>query len=79
MGKVLKFDEENRAFVRFFSDYVDCDWCSQPTRGRVYEESQSIICSVCRQPLLEISEEDSFVVVFDGDNSVIEFDGDEDG
>lgn len=68
MAKVIKLDFDDRDFVRFFKDYVDCDWCGQPTRARVYEESQSIVCSVCRQTLLEIGEETSYVISFDGDD-----------
>ena len=68
MASVIKFDLEDRAFVRFFRDYVNCDWCEQPTRGRVYEESQQIICSVCHQTLLEIDEETTYVISFDEDD-----------
>ena len=68
MAKLIKFDPENRQFVRFFSDYVDCGWCEQPTRGRVYEESEQITCSVCKQPLLDMSEDTQYVVEFEPEN-----------
>ena len=37
------------------------------TRGRVYEETQTIVCSACRKPLLEIDDETSFVLTLEED------------
>ena len=64
---IIKFSPDDRRFVRFFRDYVICDWCFQPTRGRVYEETQTISCGVCKQPLLEIEEGATFVVTLEDD------------
>ena len=67
MGKVINF--ERGPFVRFFKDYVDCGWCEQPTRGRVYEESQKIVCSVCNGVLLEIDDEPMVMLTFEEDDT----------
>ena len=69
MGDVLDF--ERGPFVRFFKDYVDCGWCDQPTRGRVYEESQKLVCSVCKWGLLEIDDEPMLMLTLEEDD----FDG----
>lgn len=61
MSDVINIDEQERDYVRFFREYVECDWCGLETRGRVYEETQSIVCSACRKPLLEISQNDMFI------------------
>ena len=53
--------------MRFFRNYVDCDWCGMQTRGRVYEETQTIVCSACRKPLLEIDEDVSYVLTLEED------------
>lgn len=34
-------------YVRFYDDFVECDFCGQLTRGRVYEGSQKIECGAC--------------------------------
>ena len=43
-------------FVRFFSDYVICDYCGVETRGRCYAETQQVVCSSCKGVLLDIDE-----------------------
>ena len=65
MADVVRF--ERNEFVRFFKDYVVCDWCEQQTRARVYEESQQITCSVCDGVLLEIGESTSYVLTLEDD------------
>ena len=57
--------------MRFFKEYVSCGWCDQPTRGRVYEESQKIVCSVCNGVLLEIDDEPMLILTLEEDD----FDG----
>lgn len=54
MGDVIKI--KRREYVRFFRDYVECAHCEQLTRGRVFEETQMITCSVCDGVLLEIED-----------------------
>ena len=45
MADVVDLEAQERDYVRFFRNYVDCDWCGMQTRGRVYEETQTIVCS----------------------------------
>ena len=65
MAVVLKFERND--FVRFFKDYVECAHCEQQTRGRVYEESQQITCSVCDGVLLEIDDEPHIILTLEED------------
>jgi hypothetical protein len=51
MGDLLDFP--SRKYVRFYRDYVECDWCGQLTRGRVYEGSQEIVCGACSSVMFE--------------------------
>lgn len=44
-------------FVRFFKDYVECEDCGGETRGRVYSESEQVVCSKCNAVMLDGSEE----------------------
>ena len=64
MGDLLDFP--SRKYVRFYRDYVECDWCGQLTRGRVYEGSQEIVCGACEGVMFEFetTEED---IVFEPD------------
>jgi len=65
MAEIVKF--ERGGFVRFFRNYVECAHCEQQTRGRVYEESQQIICSVCDGVLLEIDDEPMIFLTLEED------------
>jgi hypothetical protein len=67
MADVVDLEAQERDYVRFFRNYVDCDWCGMQTRGRVYEETQTIVCSACRKPLLEIDEDVSYVLTLEED------------
>jgi len=67
MADVVDLEAQERDYVRFFRNYVDCDWCGMQTRGRVYEETQTIVCSACRKPLLEIVEDVSYVLTLEDD------------
>jgi hypothetical protein len=67
MADVVDLEAQERDYVRFFRNYVDCDWCGMQTRGRVYEETQAIVCSACRKPLLEIDEDVSYVLTLEDD------------
>ena len=39
-------------FVRFYAEYIECDFCGEPTRGRVYDQTQEVICGACGKILL---------------------------
>ncbi len=41
-------------FVRFFADYVTCNACGNETRGRVYQESEQVVCSSCKAVLISM-------------------------
>ena len=44
-------------FVRFFADYVTCNSCDNETRGRVYQESERVVCSSCKAVLIDMETE----------------------
>ena len=46
-AEIINLDQrkdEERPYVRFYRDFIECDFCGQLTRGRVYEDSQEITC-----------------------------------
>ena len=50
-NNVVKLPKKD--YVRFYDDFVECDFCGQQTRGRVYEGSQQIVCGACHTPFFE--------------------------
>jgi len=57
----------DRKFVRFFAEPIECEDCGKDTRGYVYEGSQQIICNHCREVMLELEREritTEMVIVF---------------
>lgn len=50
-AQILKM--KHNEFVRFFKHYIVCDDCGQETRGRVYSESQQVVCSKCKGVILD--------------------------
>jgi hypothetical protein len=50
-AKVLQIPK--RDYVRFYDDFVECDFCGQLTRGRVYEGQQKIECGACGSAFFE--------------------------
>jgi len=44
-------------FVRFFKDYVTCENCGEETRGRVYTETQAVVCSKCKEVIIDVGDE----------------------
>ena len=48
---VVKFPKKD--YVRFYDDFVECDFCGQLTRGRVYEGTQKIVCGACDSVFFE--------------------------
>ena len=50
-NNVIKLPKKD--YVRFYDDFVECDFCGQQTRGRVYEGSQQIVCGACNAPFFE--------------------------
>jgi hypothetical protein len=41
-------------FVRFYAEYIECDFCGEPTRGRVYDGEQEVVCGSCNRALIEV-------------------------
>lgn len=68
MSDVINLEEQERDYVRFFRSYIECDWCGLSTRGRVYEETQSVVCSACRKPLLEVDTETAYTIIMEDDD-----------
>jgi hypothetical protein len=71
-------------FVRFYDDYIECDFCGQQTRGRVYEGSQKIQCGACAAVFFEFETEEERITVtleelFEMAACTKDFDGDDDG
>jgi len=50
-AKIIQMPKKD--YVRFYDDFVECDFCGQLTRGRVYEGSQQIECGACGTPFFE--------------------------
>ena len=67
MGDLICIEAHARDWVRCCRDPWDCDWWGRPTRGRVYEETQTVVCSACRKPLLEIDSDPRHYIAFEED------------
>jgi NAD-dependent dihydropyrimidine dehydrogenase PreA subunit len=42
------------SFVRFYEEHIECDFCGQHTRGRVYDGTQCVLCGSCGHTLIEV-------------------------
>jgi hypothetical protein len=47
-----------RDYVRFYVEFVDCDFCGEATRGRVYDGEQEVVCGSCGSVLIDVEIED---------------------
>lgn len=63
---VVRFS--SRQYVHFYKDYIDCDFCGQPTLGRVYENGQSIDCGACGRAMFEVKTEAAVIFTPDFEN-----------
>jgi uncharacterized protein with PIN domain len=46
-------------FIRYYENFIDCDWCGAMTRGRVYKEFPTHVrCGACDRELKEIDEKE---------------------
>jgi len=45
------YGDDGQRFIRYYSDYVACDFCGEQTRGRVYESTQSVTCGSCHKEI----------------------------
>lgn len=60
MGDLVDFPSQK--YVRFYRDFIECDWCGQLTRGRVYEGTQEIVCGACNSVLYEFETTEEEIV-----------------
>lgn len=65
-SNILRFPVRN--YVRFWPDFIECDWCGQLTRGRVYEDSGEVCCGSCKTVLYEFPLTDSYIEFTPGDD-----------
>lgn len=42
------------SFVRFYEEHIECDFCGEHTRGRVYDGTQCVLCGSCGHTLIEV-------------------------
>ena len=40
-------------YTRWYPEYINCDWCEKTTRGRLYKNSNTVICGACQRPLID--------------------------
>jgi hypothetical protein len=41
----------------WYENVVDCDFCGQPTHGRVYEDTRKVVCGSCQKTIIDDIEE----------------------
>ena len=60
MSDVPNLDDvvlKDRSYYNFYEAFIECDFCGQQTRGRVYNGSDNVICGACHAVLLDISDQ----------------------
>jgi uncharacterized protein (DUF983 family) len=58
--------------VRFFKRDILCGFCGNPTRGRVYDSGEAIVCTECGGPMMELESDDfagNMTIIFDPEAS----------
>lgn len=45
-------------YERYYIDFIECDFCGQSTKGRVYPHSLTVVCGSCHKPLKEVPHEE---------------------
>ena len=51
---------KDRSYHRFYKGFIECDFCGQQTRGRVYSGSHEVKCGACHAVLLDISDQSQY-------------------
>tara|TARA_R110000850_G_scaffold24798_1_gene72114 strand:+ start:90 stop:266 length:177 start_codon:yes stop_codon:yes gene_type:complete len=47
------------SYVKYYHDFIDCDWCGMMTRGRIYkEEPAHVRCGACDRELKKIDKKE---------------------
>ena len=50
-------------YVRHYEKFIDCDFCGQQTRGRVYDdEPEKVYCGACKNVMIEKGINDGVLV-----------------
>ena len=63
MSDVPNLDDvvlKDRSFHSFYEGFIECDFCGQQTRGRVYNGSSKVTCGACHAVLLDISDNSQY-------------------
>ena len=63
MSDVPNLDDvvlKDRSYYNFYEGFIECDFCGQQTRGRVYNGSSEVKCGACHAVLLDISDENQY-------------------
>ena len=63
MSDVPNLDDvvlKDRSYYSFYEGFIECDFCGQQTRGRVYNGSSEVKCGACHAVLLDISDENQY-------------------
>ena len=59
MSDVPNLDEvvlKDYTYYNFYEGFIECDFCGQQTRGRVYNGSDDVMCGACDAVLLTLTE-----------------------
>ena len=59
MSDVPNLDDvvlKDRSYFNFYEGFIDCDFCGQQTRGRVYNGSHEVKCGACHSVLLTLTD-----------------------
>ncbi len=51
---------KDRSYFNFYEAFIDCDFCGQQTRGRVYNGSDNVKCGACDAVLLTLTEVEQY-------------------
>ena len=51
---------KDRSYFNFYEAFIDCDFCGQQTRGRVYNGSENVKCGACDAVLLTLTEVEQY-------------------
>jgi hypothetical protein len=63
MSDVPNLDDvvlKDRSYYNFYEGFINCDFCGQQTRGRVYNGSHEVKCGACHAVLLDISDDSQY-------------------
>ena len=77
-AEIINLDKrkgDEKPYVRFYRDFIECDFCGQLTRGRVYEDSQEITCGSCHSTLWEFEDDIAISFESDGNLRVVDMEG----